>query len=254
MMQTNNLIYLANAGVLINMNGKKILIDGLNNANHALYKSTPIEISEQIIGGIPPFDNIDVMLITHNHSDHFDVEGVTRFLEKNSDTFVISTHEIISTIRNHISYIEETRLIGLQPKFKYEERIQIKGIDIVAISLVHDGSEYAEVSNLAFLIDSTKKVLHLGDGAPTKENYEALNLKKYRIDLLIANFPYVSLPSARNIIKDHINPNKIAVVHLPYQELDRFGWINAAKKSYERVKDSFIETEFLENIGSSINI
>lgn len=254
MMQSDHLIYIANAGVLININSKKVVIDGLNNANYQLYKGTPIEISEKIIGGIPPFDNIDVMLITHNHSDHFDMESVAKFLQKNSDTVVVSNHDVISTIRSHISGIEETRLIGILPKYQCEERIQVKGIDIVAFSLVHDGKENAEVNNLAFLIDSSKKVLHLGDGAAIKENYEGLNLQKYKIDLLIANFPYVSVPSARKIIMDYIKPRKIAVVHLPYEERDRFGWIKAAKKSYERVKDSFVETEFLEGIGLSIEI
>lgn len=254
MTESNNLIYVANAGVLININGKKVLIDGLNSDDLPFYKSTPAKISEQIARGIPPFDNIDVMLITHNHSDHFDVESVVRFLKKNLDTIVISNHEVISTIRKHISDIVETRLIGLQPKYQCEERIQVKGIDIVAFSLVHDGKEYAEVSNLAFLIDSSKKVLHLGDGSPVKENYEALNLQQYKVDLLIANFPYVSLPSARNIIEEYIKPKKIAVVHLPYKEQDRFDWINVAKKSYDRVKDNFIETEFLEDIGLSINL
>ncbi|MDF2530430.1 MAG: hypothetical protein K0Q65_11 [Clostridia bacterium] len=254
MIQSNKLIYVANAGVLINIDGKKVLIDGLNNAEYPLYKSTPLEISEQITEGIPPFDHIDVMLITHNHSDHFDVESVVRFLNKNSDAAVISTNAVISAIKKQISDAVEARLIEIQLEKQCEKRIQVKGIDIVAFSLAHDGKEHTEVHNLAFLIDGSKRVLHLGDGAPKKENYEALQLNQYKIDLLIANFPYVSLPSARNIIEKYIKPKKIAVVHLPYSELDRFGWINASKKSYDCVKASFIATEFLEGIGASIKL
>ncbi|MDF2889827.1 MAG: hypothetical protein K0R80_194 [Clostridia bacterium] len=254
MMQSNNLVYVANAGVLINIDGKKVLIDGLNNAAYPLYKSTPLEISKQITEGISPFDHIDVMLITHNHSDHFDVESVVRFLNNNSDAAVISTNEVVSAIKKQISDFLEERLIEIPLENKCEKRIQVKGIDIVAFSLAHDGIEHTEVHNLAFLIDGSKKVLHLGDGAPKKENYEALQLNQYKIDLLIANFPYVSLPSARNIIEEYIKPKKIAVVHLPYRELDRFGWIHSAKKSYDRVKASFVVTEFLEDIGASIEL
>jgi L-ascorbate metabolism protein UlaG (beta-lactamase superfamily) len=254
MMQSNNLIYVANAGVLVNIDGKKVLIDGLNNAKYPLYKSTPIEISKKITEGIPPFDHIDVMLVTHNHSDHFDVESVAGFLNKNPDVVVISNDEIITAIKKHIFDSVETRLIAIQPEHPCKKRIQFKGIDIVAFSLAHDGKEHTEVHNLAFLIDGSKKVLHLGDGAPIKENYEALHLDQLKIDLLIANFPYVSLPSARNIIVEYIKPKKIAVVHLPYRELDRFGWISAAKKSYDRAKDNFAATEFLEDIGASISL
>jgi len=134
------------------------------------------------------------------------------------------------------------------------ERINVKGVEITAISMIHEGEDYGDVEHLAFLIEYGYKLLHLGDTAPVKDNFESLYIKQYKIDYLIANFPYVSIPRAREIIKNYTNTEKILVVHLPYKELDRFHWIDVAKRSYERNKDSYIPTIFMEDIGVKTNI
>jgi len=253
--QINTVTYISNAGVLLKLNDKKILIDGFcKSIYNPIYKDIPSDICDQITLGVPPFDNIDLMLITHEHPDHFYAESIGEFLKYNLNVFVISTCEVISKIKSLVDYNVYTRLIDLNPALHQREKIKVNGISIQAISMIHDGKEYADVSNLAYLIDYGKTILHLGDAAPSKANFESLNLKKYQIDLLIANFPYVLLSLARRIVQNYINPQKIAIVHLPYQELDKYGWIKATKRSYQRVENEFIKTEFLENPHYSINI
>ncbi|KUO60446.1 MAG: hypothetical protein APF84_06195 [Gracilibacter sp. BRH_c7a] len=254
MINKTDITYVANAGVLLSFDGKKILIDALCDSRLPIYKNTSADICNKIIKGIAPYDNIDLMLITHNHGDHFDAKMIGRFLEQNYDTLVISTDRVVSELRSCIFDPKDPRLIEVNPQLYCAERIRIKGIDIQAISMAHDGKEYSDVKNLAFLIEYGRTILHVGDAAPTKNNYQALKGGQYNIDLLIANFPYVGLPVARQIVKDYIDPGKIAVVHLPIKEHDRFNWIPSTKKSYERVKESFYQTEFLEEVGLTINM
>jgi len=248
-----NITYVSNAGVLININDKKILIDGLCTSKVRSYKSTPLEIREKIINGVPPFDNIDIMLITHQHSDHFDANLVCSFLEQSSDTVVIANKEVISNIRECMLSTNTINLIELSTSVHSIEKINVNGVEIQSISMVHEGEDYMDVNNLCFLIEYDVKILHLGDAAPVIENFELLNLKQYKLDVLIANFPYVSIPRAREIIKNYTDTQKILVVHLPHKDLDKFNWIRVAKKSYERNKDSFIPTIFMEEIGMTIN-
>lgn len=99
-----------------------------------------------------------------------------------------------------------------------------------------------------------KKVLHVGDAMPVKDNYINTNLIEENIDLLIVPFPYIGLSKAREVIEQHIRTERIAIVHLPYKHLDSFGWINAATKSYSRVEKEFVKTVFLEDPGQYIHI
>ena len=240
---------------MLEFHDKKILIDGFCNSIVPIYKNPSFEIRQQMILDIPPFNNIDMVLFTHNHTDHFDRVSTVEFLRHNANSVIISTSEVIQEINSELSDLENSRLIESNPTLYNIENITVKGINIQSISLLHDGKEYKDVQNLAYLIEvGEKKILHVGDAKAIEENYINLNLIEKNIDLLIAPFPYVSIPRCRQVIEKYIKPKKIAVVHLPCRELDSFGWIDAAKKSYKRVQKHFIETIFFEEIGDSINL
>lgn len=254
MTKSNNLIYVSNAGVLLQINDKKILIDGLCNSDIAMYKSTPRQIYQQIVQGVPPFDNINLMLITHHHSDHFDADLTCKFLSHSQNTVVVSTSEVISGIKKILPNFNADNLIALNPSLHSSQGVTADGINIEVISMTHFGNEFSHVSNFAYLIRDRLSVLHVGDAATINENYRGLKLTEKNIDLMVAPFPYISLPSARQIIREYINPRRIAVVHLPRKEFDSDGWIDAAKKSYNRIHKDYIKTEFVEELGGVLSI
>lgn len=243
---------ICNAGVMIEYNDKKILIDSFCKSILPIYKNPPDDLKEKMIKGIKPFDNVDMLLFTHNHTDHFHRESAAEFLKNNKDSIILSTDDVIGKITEIVPSSDRSRLIKLDPVLHRKEDIIVKGINIKTFSLLHDGKEYANVKNLAYLIDiGGKKVLHTGDAKAMDENYKNLNFSQEGIDLLIAPFPYVSLSRGRSIIENYIKPKKIVANHLPYRELDEFGWINAAKENYMKVEKDFIETVFFEEIGYS---
>ncbi|OLS33762.1 MBL fold metallo-hydrolase [Bacillus sp. MRMR6] len=250
----NEVTYIANAGVLLKLHDKKILIDAFSKKVGPLFMCTSTAIREDMIQGVPPFDGIDLLLITHEHEDHFDEESVGRFIQRNHQTVVISNSMVIPRIKNYVQNDMYSRLIELNTKLHHSESICVNGIAIEAISLIHDGKEYEDIRNLAYLIRHGKTILHLGDAAPVKENYISLKFKQQGIDLLIANFPYINRYWGRKIIMDKIKPKKLAIVHLPEQEKDIYGWINATKKSYERIAMEFIPTELLQDAGMTTPI
>lgn len=258
--ELNSITYVSNAGVLIQLKDKKILIDGLCHSRQPLYKDPPAEIAEKIKRGIPPFDNLDLMLITHQHPDHFDPISIHEFRKWNPNTTILSTHKVISIIKAYASESEpsnkkvknsEHNLVEFNTELHHDERLTLKGIDIRIFSMLHSGKDFNNIHNFAYLIDNGLKILHVGDASPVSENFSKLNLKEEKLDWLIAPFPFISLPSARIVIKEYINPQKIAIVHLPSEERDRFGWIKATHKSFEKIKDAFIKTVLLEALGES---
>ena len=61
--------FIDNAGFLIAAGVTKVLIDALYEGN-AYISSPPDMILQQAIEGDPPFDGVDLLLITHDHPDH----------------------------------------------------------------------------------------------------------------------------------------------------------------------------------------
>lgn len=253
MNQPTNITYVSNAGVLIEFPGEKILIDGLCQPNIPLWKSTPADIKRQLLEGLPPFDRLDTMLYTHHHSDHFDSGSTAEFIKRQPETAVIATQVAVSQLKSHLPAADDYNFIVLNPPLHGKESYTAKGAAIRAISMLHDGQDFSSIQNLAYLIElDGQKVLHLGDAMSIDENYAHLDLLAEEIDLLIASFPNIGIPAHRQRIEKYIRPRKIAVVHLPYREMDEFGWIAATLKSYQRVKNDFIETVFFEEPGDSL--
>lgn len=245
----NRAIYVSNAGVLLEIGNKRILIDSLCKSPVAIYKNTHEVIRDQIIYGVPPYDRIDLMLFTHHHGDHFEPEGTVDFLQRNPKAVLVSTPETVKRLLAQEANLDESRLIAPELKASQETVLEIKEIRLRVMSLIHDGKDYRDVENYGFLIEvNGKRVLHVGDAKPMAENFAHLNLDKEAIDLLLVPFPYVGIPKGQSVIQNLIQPKKVAAIHLPHQDLDRFKWIEGTKKSHARVKDDFVETVFLEEV------
>lgn len=83
-----NIIWLGQAGFLLECNGKKLLLDPyLSNAcgevNPASYRRTPLDTRYLAI-------KPDVILLTHDHADHTDMETLKHYLPGTGDVLVLA--------------------------------------------------------------------------------------------------------------------------------------------------------------------
>ena len=72
--------YIANEGFLIEAAGKKVLVDALFDSGFGTYLSPPQEALAQMTGAREPFADVDLLLVTHPHGDHFNPKLVVEFL------------------------------------------------------------------------------------------------------------------------------------------------------------------------------
>jgi L-ascorbate metabolism protein UlaG (beta-lactamase superfamily) len=251
----NSLIYVSNAGVLLNLGGKKILIDALTLPGNDIYKDTEPLIRDKIIQGIPPFDQIDLFLVTHHHRDHFDAESVINCLEYQQGLVLVSTQEVVSRLSAYSGNVSSNRCFALNPTLYGSETMEICGVTLSAFRTLHDGEGYETVQNLMFVLKHGITVVHLGDTAPKAMNFEPFkSMIPESVSVLIANFPYIALPVARKMIQAYINPEKVVVVHFPDPEKPAGTWTEIARKSFERVKSQFAPTIFMEQLGSELEL
>ena len=81
-MGTIHITLVANAGLLLESGGRKLLLDGLHSQENGMFSPVPPCIREQIMKRIPPFDGIRWVAFTHFHEDHFDLDLVNRYLQE----------------------------------------------------------------------------------------------------------------------------------------------------------------------------
>lgn len=77
--------YLQNDGVLISDGTHKVLIDAIFNFASGWINLNAAEAAK-IINAQAPYDDIDLVLITHNHGDHYSPGAVNTHLSNNANT------------------------------------------------------------------------------------------------------------------------------------------------------------------------
>jgi metal-dependent hydrolase (beta-lactamase superfamily II) len=88
--------YIANAGFLIESSGKQIIIDALFKQGWDNYLIPEDSIVTNIITQQPPFNNSNLMLITHDHADHFNASMVVACLINNPEIVLIAPPKKLS--------------------------------------------------------------------------------------------------------------------------------------------------------------
>ncbi|MFZ7134622.1 MAG: MBL fold metallo-hydrolase [Eubacteriales bacterium] len=250
-----NIHYIANTGFLVKSNNRKVLIDGIHKKQVDPYVSVDNETLHKIVHGEPPFDHLNLLLFTHYHWDHLDGELTIEALKHQPNLKLFSSKQTVDFLRTlpNYSISIDRQLLSDNLLLKETKGYCINSISFKAISLQHDGEEFKDVVNFAYVININDQIIfHCGDAKPNAFNYECIGLNKENITVALLDFPYFSLTSGRKIVTQYIKPKKIFVMHLPSEEKDTYHWLKTVKKVVTRYGDHLPEITLCINPNEEI--
>ena len=175
----------ANAGVLLEMDGTRLLLDGVCEALPP-YLGTPAELREVLTKNMP-----DVLAFTHEHPDHYDPFYAKLYKEKTLRSVFGPESLPFYELGNGIEmFLRETRHIGR-----------------------------TDIAHVSYTIKGSATVWFMGDASPLSLK-KMTDLP--RPDVLIVPFAYAITPSAWRMTKE-MGAWKILLVHMPPKENDPDG-------------------------------
>ena len=166
----------ANAGVLLTIDGVKILLDGVCRQVFS-YLPTPPEEKQRLLQNLP-----DAVAFTHPHPDHYDSDFAASYAEA-------AGKEILPTA--------PASFVG--------------GVRIDAVPTRHMGKTEPGLMHVSFVLQGSKTVWFLGDAAPQQLKLLSAYPKP---DVLIVPFPYMATEVAVKQI-EALLPCQIVLVHMP---------------------------------------
>lgn len=213
--------YIANEGVLIASGGKQVLIDGLHREYQPDYAFLPQPYRAQIETAQPPFDQIDVILVSHRHLDHFHPEAVASHLRHNPRTVLISSEQVVREIENSAADFSalRSRVTTMTPALRQRATTTAAGVDIAILGVGHGTGRHRDVQNLAHVVElGGKTLLHVGDADTSAEIFAAFGLDKENIDVAFLPAWFLLSDEGADIVRNHIKPKHIVAVHLGPRE------------------------------------
>jgi L-ascorbate metabolism protein UlaG (beta-lactamase superfamily) len=208
---------LGNEGFLVEFGGSTVIVDGL-------YDGLPgyVEPTDELRGrrerAEPPFDDVDLVLATHHHPDHFEAEVVARYLVANPRAVLVTTPTAVDLLKfdgDRYRSISE-RVWAVFPTEGESEHLEIDGVRVEVLNLHHGRNRSLPVENLGFVVTMNgASFLHIGDTMATADELAALDIAQKRVDL--AFVPYWHLldaESARSYLAA-IGATTVVAMHLP---------------------------------------
>lgn len=217
--------YLGNEGLFIQAEHAKVLFDPFFHHNLGIYQLVPDDLKQRILSGIPPYNNINAVFISHAHRDHFAVDDMVTYLTHFPQTKLVASEQAINQVKayakdNKIT-LDSSKLVSVSLNFGDSPfEIDVEHLNIDAVRIPHAGwPSRAEVENLVFRVtlDDEMTIMHMGDADVDIEHYLP-HQSFWRKKTTHANFPpYWFLYSAegRDILFEIINAEETIGIHVP---------------------------------------
>jgi L-ascorbate metabolism protein UlaG (beta-lactamase superfamily) len=211
--------FIANAGFLITSQSKKVLIDALFNQGMGFGQPSK-EILEKLKNAQPPFDDVDLVLVTHSHPDHFNARFIIEHLESNQKAVFVAPKQVINNIEVYLEESSENiinRIMEITPEWKTCIGLTINGIELKVIGLQHWiphlGAPYI---NGYICTIGGKNVLHIGDAGSELEYIKDISeLHNLAIDIaFVADIWSENDETSIKKFIEYINPKHVIYMHL----------------------------------------
>lgn len=210
--------YIANEGVLIESAGKKVIIDALFDKYYDDYLHPDEALLEKMISGEAPYNDVDLLLSTHIHRDHFAPTMTGRFLKGHPETKLISSAQLAKSVTD--DYAEGgtlgKQMEGIVRDTQMHKR-EVNGIKVTVFFIYHaGGSRTRSIENMGYLVDiNGTKILHLGDSDMNPDRFKALNLKAMDVDIAMVPYWYLADETGVSIVNEYIQPKNLVGIHFP---------------------------------------
>ena len=191
----------ANAGVLIEMDGLSVLIDGVS-GKIAPYEETPESIKKELRENFP-----DIVAFTHAHGDHY-----------GRDYAELYKKATLRSVCGPESFL-----------FKNFGDVTLTGIPTRHIGKF-------EIEHTSFVLEGSRTVWFMGDSSPLEwKNKENLPIP----DVVIVPFAFANTDSAWKITKS-FGAEAVVIVHMPAKEEDSYGIWEAVERTVGNGENVFI--------------
>ncbi len=230
MEEKNYAILVSNAGVIVVHKRIRILIDGLYKDLGGNFSQLPDWAWKTMQQGKGELGNVEYLLFSHSHFDHYYAPYVDTYLENNQVKGIL------------FPPVDDTKGLEEQVKTYAHKAISLdaNGETIIAddvklrvFTTRHVDKKYYDVQNQCIQLEvDGKRLTFLSDVDYYEEEFA--KLEDFTTDVAFVTPVFYNNPKGRRILRDVLHAKTIVIYHLPSEEDDRFMFCKMAFQDVKR--------------------
>lgn len=239
----------ANAGILLEVAGVRFLIDALHHSDQYPFSKVPLCLLERMNHGNNSFRNVDFVLFTHNHPDHYSPKLLMDYLQHNCVHRVLLPKQTDGEIceQELAAYLEQAHVpcwrMGL---LRGQCRIYqlMPDVYLTVLGMQHTGRMFADLDCDCILITvKGKQILVTSDcDYENRDHYLALN--KVQPDAVFINPLFFHSKQGRSLLEKWDSRNVI-LYHVPFENEDEMHLRVLAHRDYNKYRHEFGNVQLL---------
>ncbi len=223
--------YIANEGVLVSSGDVKIMFDPLPLSGLGTYMNVPDQDRADMMAGLPPYDGIDAVFISHAHRDHFSAGDMIAYMQSNTDVHIVMPRQALQMMRGDTGW--DAGLLGRISALDMaagdpSQTLDLGAVSASAVRIPHAGwpaPARAAVQNMVYRVTLSPSeapvqgvtVMHMGDAdvnprhyAPHQAHWDAA-----RTDTAFPPYWFFLYPGGADILYHTMNVDQAIGTHVP---------------------------------------
>ncbi|HEX6211619.1 MAG TPA: MBL fold metallo-hydrolase [Methylomirabilota bacterium] len=209
--------YVANAGMLVAIGEQRVLIDAPIREGIPPYATSPPDERGRLERAHVPYDQVDAILITHWHEDHFSPDAVAAHLSSSPGTVLVSSPEVVDRLRAAAPSLDAARLHAVLPPPGRSELRRVGDLRVHVLRIRHNPARRQPEQHVGFFVEGAATVLHVGDADPEADNFTVLQ-ELPQVDVALLPYWYLLTDASRRMVAGAIAPGRIVAMHMPAGE------------------------------------
>ena len=233
--KTLSVTLVANGGLLLEYGGTRMLLDGIFGREGHPFSAPSPETLEKLAAGEEPFGQIDVLLFSHNHPDHFSPELTLAFLKRRPVRGVFLPDSRTVTESGLPAFLAERNIPCAQLSDQTDRmgfRITPE-ITVRAFRTLHLDRKFEKVKHFCYLISfGGKNLLFTADLDYVTEDLSRLN--GVPLEAVFLNPLFFGALSREKFFRGQLEPRQFLVYHVPFPGEDTMGIRTGLEKDLAR--------------------
>lgn len=223
-------ILVSNAAVVVAYKGIRILLDGLYKDLGNNFTELPDWEWKLMQQGKGDLANVDYLLFSHSHYDHYYSPYFFEYLKANEvKGFCMPPVDETPGLREALELTQDKQI-----QFNQNNDAQLEqGIVLKHFDVRHVDAQFYGITNQCFLLTiGDTRLAFLSDGDYHEEAFE--KAKDLKVDIVFVTPIFYNNAKGRKIIRDVLEAKTIVIYHLPSIEDDRFMYYKMAERDAQK--------------------